>query len=82
MTERETEAKLARLVNNPTLRKLLGGNFLLVPTRDTLPAADAQYAFQLVTIRNVPGVSAAKTYQCLADAANPPAWSWVEVATG
>lgn len=73
---------LARVLNNATIRKLLGGGFLLVPTRDSLPAADAQYAYQLVTIRNVPGVSAAKTYQCLADAANPPAWSWVEVASG
>lgn len=73
---------MARLANNPTLRKLQGGGFLLVPTRDTLPAADAQYAYQLVTIRNVPGVSAAKTYQCLASSANPPVWSWVEVATG
>lgn len=76
------ERELAKVTNNATIRKLLAGSFLLVPTRDSLPAADPQYAYQLVTIRNVPGVSAAKTYQCLADGSNPPVWSWVEVATG
>lgn len=81
-TDERTDPRLRRLEANPVIRKLLGGGFLQAPTRDTLPAADPQFAWQMVVIRNVPGTSAGKLYICLPSSAATPVWSWVQVATG
>jgi hypothetical protein len=82
LTEQSPETRLRKLENNPVMRKLLGGGFLQVPTRDVLPPADERFAWQQVVIRNVPGTSAGKLYVCLPSAAATPVWSWIQVATG
>lgn len=82
MNELELQRKVTKLESNATVRKLTAGGFLLFPLRDALPAADPQYAYQAVALRNVPGTSAGKVYVCLPSSASPAVYSWVEVASG
>lgn len=76
MNDDELDRRLRKIEENPTIRGLLGGGLLKVPSRASLPTADERNAYRMVTVIGTPDV----TYQLLRDAGG--AWTWATVATG
>ncbi|TXH51456.1 MAG: hypothetical protein E6Q97_18345 [Desulfurellales bacterium] len=76
MNDEEFERRLRKIEENPTIRGLLGGGLLKVPSRASLPTADERNAYRMVTVIGTPDV----VYVCLRDAGG--AWGWEVVATG
>ena len=52
----------------------------LLPVYDALPPASRDRVWEHIGLRGVPGSTADREYVCLGNAADPPVYSWVQVA--
>jgi len=64
----------ARLLAQDWIGPLLRGGLPRTEVRDTLPAASADFAYRVLTIRGNGGTTPDVTYQCLRDATG--SWGW------